>query len=416
MRIARGSAVALTVMLTAALAVGTAAGSPGAAVAAVPRPAPGAVRWSPVLADGDAVRVEVTRDGVRATPFRQAPDAASPDGPTDPRPPGLLTLPARRMDVPVDRVEVTVEVAAGPAEAVDVDVRGLRVGGGWTEWAPASATRASTPTPTLQVALPAPAIQVQARLVLTPTTPMPEVGGLHLAAYAAPPSVQVQSRAQAQRYRVFATREGLVGGTTANGHVITDRDLFVALPSRRALAPRDKSDYSVKVCASTGRCAFAPVWDVGPWNTRDDYWNPSNRRQSWDELPRGMPEAQAAKTQGYNGGKDQFGRVVRNPAGIDLADGLFWDALGLKNNDWVTVDYLWTGDSPLATLPLKGRTALRGAPDPAARIVGLVAGGAAVPLQCVTGTWLRIGAGQFLPVAAVPRAQWPRHLPRCGRK
>jgi len=198
MRIAGGAAVVLTVMLTAALAVGTAAGSPGAAVAAVPRPAPGAVRWSPVLADGDAVRVEVTRDGVRATPFRQAPDAASPDGPTDPRPPGLLTLPARRMDVPVDRVEVTVEVAAGPAEAVDVDVRGLRVGGGWTEWAPASATRASTPTPTLQVALPAPAIQVQARLVLTPTTPMPEVGGLHLAAYAAPPSVQVQSRAQAQ--------------------------------------------------------------------------------------------------------------------------------------------------------------------------------------------------------------------------
>jgi hypothetical protein len=376
-----------------------------------------------VLADGDPVRVEVTRDGVRPSSFPQAPDAASPDGSTDTRPPGLLTLPARRMDVPVDRVEVTVDVAAGPAAAVTVDVRGLRVGGGWTEWVPAAsairtstATAPPTPTPPLQVALPAPATRVQARLVLTPTTPVPEVSGLHLAAYAAPPSIRVQSRAQAQRYRVFATREGLVGGTTANGHVVTDRDLFVALPSRRALAPRDASDYSVKVCAPTGRCAFAPVWDVGPWNTRDDYWNPSNRRENWGELPRGMPEAQAAKTQGHNGGKDQFGRVVRNPAGIDLADGLFWDALGLKNNDWVTVDYLWTGDSPLATLPLKGRTDLRGAPDPAARIVGLVAGGAAVPLQCVTGKWLRIGTGQYLPVAAVPRAQWPRHLPRCGHK
>jgi len=250
----------------------------------------------------------------------------------------------------------------------------------------------------------------------TPTTPMPEVGGLHLAAYAAPPSVQVQSRAQAQRYRVFATREGLVGGTTANGHVITDRDLFVALPSRRALAPRDTSDYSVKVCAPTGRCAFAPVWDVGPWNTHDDYWNPSNRRENWGDLPQGTPQAQAAKLQGHNGGKDQFGRVVRNPAGIDLADGLFRDALGMTDNDWVAVDYLWTGNSPLASLPVNGRTDLRGAPDPAARIVGVVAGGAAVPLQCVTGKWLRIGAGQFLPVAAVPRTQWPRHLPRCGRK
>ena len=39
-----------------------------------------------------------------------------------------------------------------------------------------------------------------------------------------------------------------------------------------------------------------------------------------------------------------------NPAGIDLADGMFWDALGLTDNAWVTVDYLWTGDSPLGTV------------------------------------------------------------------
>jgi hypothetical protein len=271
---------------------------------------------------------------------------------------------------------------------------------------------------TLHVTLPAPVTRVQARLVLTPpgspTEPAPEVRGLHLVAYPAPPSAGAQVQAQAEQYSVFATREGLVGGTTANGHVIADRDLFVALPSRRALAPRDTSDYSVKVCAPTGRCAFAPVWDVGPWNTHDDYWNPPNRRESWPELPQGLPQAQAAKTQGYNGGKDQFGRVVRNPAGIDLSDGLFRDALGLTDNAWVTVDYLWTGDSPLASLPVGARVDLRGAPDPGARIVGIVAGGAAVPLQCVTGRWLRIGLGQFLPVKAVPRAQWPKHLPTCG--
>jgi hypothetical protein len=31
-----------------------------------------------------------------------------------------------------------------------------------------------------------------------------------------------------------------------------------------------------------------------------------------------MPEAEAAFFDNYNGGKDQFGRVVRNPAGLDM--------------------------------------------------------------------------------------------------
>jgi len=214
---------------------------------------------------------------------------------------------------------------------------------------------------------------------------------------------------------VFATREGLVGGTTANGHVVTERDLFVALPSRRALAPRNSSDYAVKVCAPTGRCAFAPVWDVGPWNTRDDYWNASTKRQEWRDLPRGLPQAQAAKQDGHNGGKDQFGRTVLNPAGIDLADGLFWDALGLKDNAWVTVEYLWTGDSPLGTVRADGRVDLRSGPDAKARVVGLAADRTAVPLQCVSGSWLRVGTGQFLPASAVPRRQWPDRLAACTR-
>jgi len=98
----------------------------------------------------------------------------------------------------------------------------------------------------------------------------------------------------------------------------------------------------VKVCAANGRCETAPVWDVGPWNTKDDYWNASSVRQSWKNLAQGKPEAQAAYQNGYNGGKDQFGRKVGNPAGIDLADGTFWDGLKLTDNSWVTVTYLWT--------------------------------------------------------------------------
>ena len=66
-------------------------------------------------------------------------------------------------------------------------------------------------------------------------------------------------------------------------------------------------------------------------------------RQEWRDLPQGLPQAQAAYKEDYNDGKDQSDRKVLNPAGIDLADGLFWDALGLKDNSWVTVDYLWTG-------------------------------------------------------------------------
>jgi hypothetical protein len=216
-------------------------------------------------------------------------------------------------------------------------------------------------------------------------------------------------------YSVFATREGLVGGTTANGHKIVPRDHFVALPSRRALSPRNTSDYSVKVCAPNGRCAFAPVWDIGPWNTRDDYWNPPARRQEWKDLPQGTPQAQAAFRTGYNGGKDQYGRKVVNPAGIDLGDGVFWDALGLEDNSQVTVDYLWTGSVRLSKVaavdhPQEGAdgvVSVRSAPDAAAAVVGIAAEDAAVPVECVAGSdgsWLRIGAGQFVAAAAVPGA------------
>ncbi len=128
----------------------------------------------------------------------------------------------------------------------------------------------------------------------------PVVRDLTLTAHTAARTEATAAKREPRRHRVFATREGLVGGTTANGHVVTERDLFVALPSRRALAPRDSSDYAVKVCAPTGRCAFAPVWDVGPWNTRDDYWNPSDKRQEWQR-----PAPRAAAGAGREAGRPQ---------------------------------------------------------------------------------------------------------------
>jgi hypothetical protein len=151
-----------------------------------------------------------------------------------------------------------------------------------------------------------------------------------------------EQRAVAPTYRIFATREGLVGYTTANGHVIKPRDRFVALPSRSALSPRGGDKFAVRLTYK-GRSVVAPVWDIGPWNTNDDYWNP---RRRYGDLPVGLPMAQAAFFDGYNGGRDERGRRIRDPNGIDIADGTFWDDLGMTRSDWVEVTFLWLGADP----------------------------------------------------------------------
>jgi len=208
-------------------------------------------------------------------------------------------------------------------------------------------------------------------------------------------------------YRVFATREGLVGGTTANGHVIRDRDHFVALPSRRGLSTRDGGERTVRVCAQSGRCAFAPVWDVGPWNTTDDYWNAV--RQGATGLPRGLAAAQAAYQDGYRGRRDEAGRTVANPAGIDLADGTFWDALRLTDNAWVLVTYLWTGSGASGRVRTGGMPLnLRAAPRSTAAPVGMAAEHAEIPIECqvrgpsvagavrTTDLWDRVAPGTYV--------------------
>ena len=145
---------------------------------------------------------------------------------------------------------------------------------------------------------------------------------------------------RAPTYRVYATREGLVGYKTANGHVIVSRDHFVALPSGTVLNSLGGRTYTVTIKnPANGKTVTEPVWDIGPWNTKDNYWH--TPRAIFNDLPRGLPEAQAAYQDGYNGGKDASGRTVANPAGIDLADGTFWDSLGMTGNAWVDVTYNW---------------------------------------------------------------------------
>ncbi|QJY46325.1 hypothetical protein [Pseudonocardia broussonetiae] len=371
-----------------ALALGTAA--PAAAAEAVP-----ASVWSPDLVAGESAGVVV--DGGTARLDHAGTHLLPADSDGTPVPTGLLTLPTHALGMRTDRVETAVDGDLPEGSTAAVDVRGRRASGGWTEWVPTTGTTPTTGTATL----PEPTSEVQTRLVLTgDPAAEPAVRGVTVTAHPAAARTEAVVETATLNYRVFATREGLAGGTTANGHVIAERDHFVALPSRRALAPRNTSDYSVKVCAPNGRCAFAPVWDVGPWNTRDDYWNPSDQRQEWKDLPQGVPQAQAAHTDGYNGGRDQYGRTPSNPAGIDLGDGLFWDALGLTDNAWVSVDYLWTGSVRLSLVSSESPVDVLAAPDAAAEVVGVAAERAAVPVECATTSgsdrWLRIGADQYI--------------------
>ncbi|MEU4739440.1 hypothetical protein AB0G02_03105 [Actinosynnema sp. NPDC023658] len=370
---------------------------------AAPAAAAGGAEWR-----ADLTTVNADDNGVTTTNGTVRLDRAAPT-PASARAAirtGFLQLDPRELDAPVNAVAATVRSAVPAGAEVAVDVRGALGDEQWTEWVEAR--------PDAPAVLPTAVTTVQVRLALTAEKASPEVSQVTLRAFTAPAAQDVTAQAAGLSYRVYATREGLVGGTTANGHVITSRDHFVALPSRRGLSAKGTGTYSVRVCASSGRCEWAPVWDVGPWNTKDDYWNPSATREMWKDLPQGKPEAQAAYENDYNGGKDQFGRAVANPAGVDLADGTFWDGLKLTDNSWVTVTYQWTGSGPAGFIRTSGDPLnVRSGATSTASQVGLAANYAQVRVECqvtgqsVTGSqgtsniWFRIASGKYVARAYV---------------
>jgi hypothetical protein len=142
-----------------------------------------------------------------------------------------------------------------------------------------------------------------------------------------------QSAAAPVTVHLWATREGLVGRTTAGGHLITPNDHFVALPSRKALNQTVIVNYH-------GKSVSAPVLDIGPWNRDEAWWETGAARGQFQDLPRFVPEAWAAYANGYNNGHDAIGRYVTFPAMIDLSDGIYAD-LGMHMADWVDATLTW---------------------------------------------------------------------------
>ena len=176
--------------------------------------------------------------------------------------------------------------------------------------------------------------------------------------------------------------------------MIAPHDHFVALPSRRALSPNGRSDYSVRICAPNGRCAFAPVWDVGPWNTKDDYWNAEARTV-------GRPQA------GHAGGTGRVpqrlqrrqGRVRPQggqPGGHRPRRRHLLGRPGPDQQHTVTVDYLWTGTTRLTKVVDDGPVYASPASD--ADVVGGGSGTTrGVPVECATDGWVRIGGRPVPP-------------------
>ncbi len=183
-------------------------------------------------------------------------------------------------------------------------------------------------------------------------------------------------------YRVYATREGLVGGWTTSNRQIIENDFFVALPActpsncpegapRGTMTNCGDSCYVKVTNPAQDKCRVEPIRDTGPWFTVDDWWNPEKIRylntmpSTSPKLPQGYPAAEAAsdgQDVGYGVGPSGIGydnthqiygrphREVGNRAAIDLADGTWWnlelvaeDTVGAR----VVVEMLWqTGEDP----------------------------------------------------------------------
>lgn len=261
---------------------------------------------------------------------------------------GVLTSPVLSSDSPFGAVRVTYDADTPSGTAVILEVRVQSADGQWSQWQEVTASGQGFSAPSRGAA-----VQYRATLKAGGAGATPSLRSVELDVQPAEmrfAEAEFQALDTHPTVRLYGSREGMVGRVTSNGHQIVEKDHFVALPSKKALNPKDGKDYQVQV-SYKGKTVTAPVWDVGPWNSKDDYWN--SPREMFNDLPRYTPEVNAAFFNSYNNGNDMHGRPVIYPASIDIADGAFAD-LGMKGSDWVDVTFLWVDGAapPLVPMPV----------------------------------------------------------------
>lgn len=268
----------------------------------------------------------------------------------DERPRGMLVSPIEAAPEAFNLVSATVVLEDAASGRIELDARSSVDGERWSVWEPLPANGGYAALPAGRY------LQYRVELIADGAA-APRLRALTFD-LASTGAALVASGEQDEKghptVRLFASREGLIGRKTANGHTIGEKDRFAALPSKRVLNPDGRRDYQVRV-TYRGKSVTLPIWDVGPWNTRDNFWDAD--RELFGDLPRFVPQAYAAWKDNYNGGRDQFNRWVSFPTAIDIADGAFIDDLGMRSSDWVDVTFLWLdGPSPprLETPPVTG--------------------------------------------------------------
>ncbi|HMQ32020.1 MAG TPA: hypothetical protein PKD53_14925 [Chloroflexaceae bacterium] len=260
---------------------------------------------------------------------------------------GTLVSQPLTLDQPTTRLQLTYAALTPPGAEARVDVRGSADGQRWLPWLtdlPAGSV----------VSFGQPVRYAQYRVALAGGLGVaPAVREVRLATTSQAPTVSAAaapSYAVAPTFRVRGTRMGMVGGRTANGWIIPPRARFASLPSWTVLSSRGGNEYQVRI-SYRGRSVVVPVYDVGPYSERDDYWDA--QRDGYPELERGWPMDHAAFYEGYNGGRADKGHV-RFPTAIDVGDGAWLDDLGIVGDQAeLEVTFLWLGQDPAAGPPAR---------------------------------------------------------------
>lgn len=144
------------------------------------------------------------------------------------------------------------------------------------------------------------------------------------------------SRAAITTHTIYATQ---YEPNTSGAREVALPDKYIKFANLGWDSHYSNPPYTVTVRSSKSTLTGVRVDDVGPHNKNDNYWD-TNRRLWNGQISLGTPEAYAAYVDHFNGGKDEFGRTVTNPAGIDLSTSVA-RSLGLGSNasGWIVVTF-----------------------------------------------------------------------------